>query len=376
MAMLKEEPIVRVGIVTAPEINVKFLGSGRAKFEIADVTIGKDFHWERRQSQRFGGKLEMRRNNDCTLTAINHIGVEEYLTSVIGSEMNRESSLELLKAHAVISRSWLLAQIRRDLRYPGIACADTEGRIDRGDVTVDWQDREDHEDFDVCADDHCQRYQGIGDAEIPLNVYEAMSITRGEVLTYDGMICDTRFSKCCGGKTEDFATCWEPNHHPYLTPVDDPYCAEATPELLAKSLNGYDIEDRDTYRWHVEYTARQLEMLLKRRSGIDFGEIQELNALKRGESGRIYLLEIIGSKARKAIGKELIIRRWLSKTHLKSSAFEAKRLPGGDWRLEGRGWGHGVGLCQIGAAVMAEKGMTYREILNHYYPGSTIEKLY
>lgn len=374
--MLTQEPEVRVGIMTAPEINVRFLGGSQAEFELSGVTIGKQFHWERQQRQRFRGELEIMRHADGNLTAINRIGVEEYLRSVIGSEMNRKSPVELLKAHAVISRSWLLAQIRRDLRHDGTPAPDAEGRRKEAEMTIDWQDREDHTDFDVCADDHCQRYQGTGTGTVAESVEEAIRLTRGEVLTYEGKICDTRFSKCCGGMTEDFAVCWEPRHHDYLIPVEDPYCAEVTPEIMERTLNGYDREDCETYLWSTDYEPRELEELLRERSGIDFGEVKELKPLKRGVSGRIYLLEIVGTKGKYTIGKELTIRRWLSRTHLKSSAFEAVRRADGGWHFEGKGWGHGVGLCQIGAAVMACKGFSYKEILNHYYPNVIIEKLY
>lgn len=374
--MLNKEPKVRVGIMTAPMIEARFLGGDNAMFELPGVTIGKKFHWERQQTQRFGGELEIMRHPDGTLTAINIIGTEEYLKSVIGSEMSAQSPTELLKAHAVISRSWLMAQIRRDLRHNGTPVSDAENRRKEEGVIIDWQDREDHRGFDVCADDHCQRYQGIAKTASQEPAVEAIMATRGEVLTYNNKICDTRFSKCCGGITEDFAVCWEPRRHPYLTSVADPYCAEATPEILERTLNGYDREDSATFRWTTDYKAGELEELLKQRSGTDFGEITELNALRRGMSGRIYLLEIIGTLNRQIIGKELTIRRWLSRTHLKSSAFEATRRKDGGWHLEGRGWGHGVGLCQIGAAVMACKGFTYQQILSHYYPGAIIEKLY
>ncbi|MDE6609122.1 MAG: SpoIID/LytB domain-containing protein [Muribaculaceae bacterium] len=374
--MLNKEPEVRVGIMTAKEIDARFLGGAPAEFELGNVTIGKAFHWERRECQRFRGELEILRHPDGTLTAVNRIGIEEYLRSVIGSEMSRRSPLELLKAHAVISRSWLLAQIRRDLRYEGIKAVQADDRTRSAGVTIDWQDREDHTDFDVCADDHCQRYQGVGDGKPNECVDEAIGTTRGEVLTYEGKICDARFSKCCGGMTEDFSTCWEPHEHPYLRAVEDPYCAEATPEMLERSLNGYDREDADTYRWSTDYMPGELEALLLQRSGIDFGEVTGLKPLKLGKSGRISLLEITGTRARHIVGKELTIRRWLSTSHLKSSAFEATRRTDGGWHLEGKGWGHGVGLCQIGAAVMACKGFTYKDILNHYYPGAVIDKLY
>lgn len=373
---LDKEPEVRVGIMTAPRISVHYPADAPGEFMLDGVTIGKQFHWQRTQNQRFRGSLELLRHPDGTTTAINRVGVEEYLRSVIGSEMNASSPLELLKAHAVISRSWLLAQMRPDLRHNGEIATDALDRVSTSAMLVDWQDHQDHTGFDVCADDHCQRYQGIPANGIPAGVEQAINLTAGEVLTFDNLICDTRFSKCCGGMTEDFAVCWEPHSHPYLTPVHDPYCSEATPEILAITLNGYDREDTDTYRWQADYAPGELEQLLTERSGIDFGEVTALRPLRRGISGRIHLLEIIGTKTSRTIGKELTIRRWLSKTHLKSSAFNATRRPDGGWTLNGRGWGHGVGLCQMGAAVMACKGFSYKEILSHYYPNAIIRKIY
>ena len=350
-------------------------GFSDAVFALAGVTIGVDFHWERQETQRFAGSLRIIVENG-RLTAINVIGIEDYLRSVISSEMKATAPQEFLKAHAVISRSWLLAQIRKkEKSLPRPEPKIREGRL------VRWFDREDHLNFDVCADDHCQRYQGLSRvaAEAVDKVVEA---TWGEVLTYGGQICDARFSKCCGGVTELFSSCWEDIDYPYLrslrdasAPGAEPFCNTRDLKILSHVLNDYDLETLDFYRWKVEYSRSELSELVNRRSGIDFGEIRELNPLRRGPSGRIIELEIVGSKRSLAVGKELMIRRWLSESHLKSSAFtisyEDDRII-----LTGRGWGHGVGLCQIGAAVMGEKGYSYSEILSHYFPGSALEKQY
>ncbi|MBO6238262.1 MAG: SpoIID/LytB domain-containing protein, partial [Bacteroidales bacterium] len=229
-----------------------------------------------------------------------------------------------------------------------------------------------HKHFDVCADDHCQRYQGLTMA-VGDNVRTAIDETWGQVLRYDGALCDTRYSKCCGGRTELFSTCWEDVDYPYLQSVEDPWCDCENDAVLSQVLNDYDQTTRDFHDWTVRYGADELAALVRERTGIDFGEIRALEAVERGPSGRIKYLRIVGSKHTEVIGKELRIRRALSTSHLKSSAFEADRDPAGAWILRGRGWGHGVGLCQIGAAVMADRGFTYRQILQHYYPGATLE---
>ena len=179
------------------------------------MVIGIQFHWERKENQRFKGQLKII-DEGAHLTAVNIVSVEDYLLSVISSEMSATASLELLKAHAVISRSWLLAQKAKAKEIQGKArsCSHT------GKEYIRWYDREDHQHFDVCADDHCQRYQGITKAYTP-EVQEAVNSTCGEVLVYDGQICDARFSKCCGGITERFENTWEPVEHPYLTSIAD-----------------------------------------------------------------------------------------------------------------------------------------------------------
>ena len=318
-----------------------------ASFILYGVTIGIDFHWERRLDQRFAGSLKFIVEGE-NIRAVNTVGLEDYLLSVISSEMKATSDLELLKAHAIISRSWVLTN------HP-------------------------HQGFDICADDHCQRYQGKSMA-VGANVRRAIDETWGQVLTCGGAICDTRYSKCCGGRTELFSTCWEERDFPYLqsvpdTPEDggDPFCDTRDPEILRQVLNDYDRESTDFFAWQVRYSRAELSALVRSRTGIDFGDILELNPLERGASGRIKYLEIVGTKARRTIGKELAIRRALSPSHLKSSNFEA-RWEGDTLVLDGRGWGHGVGLCQIGAAVMAHEGYSCREILQHYYPGTEIER--
>lgn len=369
-----------------------------ASFTIKDVVIGVNFHWERKEDQEFRGALKLIVRNN-RITVINIIGVEDYLTSVISSEMSATASLELLKAHAVISRSWLLAQIEKN---KNIAAESTEYTtcFETDEELIRWYDREDHTDYDVCADDHCQRYQGITRASANLETVEcAIEETRGQVLKSEGRICDARFSKCCGGVSEEFQNCWEDVRFPYLASVRDDdygsipdlsdeaeaenwtrsrpsaYCDTQDVTILSQVLNNYDQETSDFYRWQVSYSREELSGLIKERSGIDFGTIEDLIPVQRGVSGRLVKLKITGTKRTLTIGKELEIRRILSHSHLYSSAFVVDKK---DERfvLTGAGWGHGVGLCQIGAAVMGEKGFSYDHILLHYYTEAAIEKLY
>ncbi len=419
------QPIVNVGILSAPKIEIvlngKYRMNGRtitgemtfdaesfdaegsceilpvdvgAYVSVKNVMIGKEFHWQRFETQDFIGDIHIVRSGE-NLVLINALLVEDYLKSVISSEMSATSSLELLKAHSVISRSWLLAQIYKtghDAHSFPMTETDTE--------RIRWYDRDDHDLFDVCADDHCQRYQGIS-RQTTDAVARAIEATYGEVLEYDGELCDARFSKCCGGVFEQFETCWEPVYKPYLSARADCPDENAFPDLtveenarewilsapeafcntddsrtISEVLNGYDKETTpDFYRWTVEYTADELSAIARDRSGIDFGTITEITPLERGTSGRISHLRIAGTKRTMEIGKELEIRRTLSRSHLYSSAFVVEKTDGG-FRFLGAGWGHGVGLCQIGAAVMAAKGYGYRQILAHYYPGSQIIKEY
>ena len=346
--------------------------SGSAFFSLEDVTIGVNFHWERKETQIFDGTLRIVVEAD-KIVAINELPVEKYLTSVISSEMSATASLEFLKAHAVISRSWLLAQMEKRRQHEDSG-DNFFSFTKKDDELIRWYDREDHTIFDVCADDHCQRYQGITKAS-NIHVEEAVSETRGQVLTYDGEICDARFSKCCGGVTEEFQYCWEDTPKPYLSSIHDPYCNTSDKHVLSQVLNDYDQETPDFYRWTVAYTREELSELVGRKLKEDFGEIEDLIPLERGKSGRIWKLKIVGTKKSLTIGKELEIRRALSETHLYSSAFEVEKHDG-RFILHGSGWGHGVGLCQIGAAVMGEQGKTYDEILQFYYRGASIESLY
>ncbi len=385
-------------------------------FELQDVTIGINFHWERKEVQRFKGELKIIVEDD-KLTAINIISIEDYLTSVISSEMSATASLELLKAHAVISRSWLLNKLRvvnklrvengelRVTMQPDNAAHSPLSTLNS--QLIKWYDHEAHKNFDVCADDHCQRYQGITRASTPQAV-EAVSATWGEVLMYEGKICDARFSKCCGGAFEEFQNCWENVRHPYLIGQRDSqtenklpdltveaeadkwirtspvaFCNTQDKKILSQVLNNYDQETADFYRWKVSYSQEELSELIHKRSDIDFGKIIDLIPIERGTSGRLVRLKIVGTLRTLTIGKELEIRRTLSTSHLYSSAFvvdkeykeEEQEIPS-RFILTGAGWGHGVGLCQIGAAVMGEQGYKYEEILSHYYPGSTIERQY
>jgi SpoIID/LytB domain protein len=447
-----EAPVVHVGIMFEPEIGFELLsgqwtvGSGQclvdrgqyscryedgkiawngqlydelrfepeapstSVFELRDVTIGINFHWEKKENQRFQGALKFIVENG-KLTAINVLPVEDYLVSVMSSEMSAHASLELLKAHAVISRSWLLSNLKP---HPQPLSKGEGSRITpppfggggREERLV-WYERDAHLNFDVCADDHCQRYQGITRASTAL-VRQAVAATRGEVLSAEGEICDARFSKCCGGVFEEFQYCWADEQKPYLARQRDSkthtelpdltreeeaerwirsspeaFCNTDDEEVLKQVLNDYDYATKDFYRWQVSYTQEELSALVRERSGVDYGLITDLVPVARGTSGRLWQLKIVGTKETRVIGKELEIRRTLSKSHLYSSAFVVDKeyqTENGETKLRfvltGAGWGHGVGLCQIGAAVMGAKGYSYDEILLHYFHGASLERLY
>jgi len=366
-------------------------------FELQNVTIGVNFHWNRQETQIFPDDLKLIVEKGL-VTAVNMVGIENYLVSVISSEMSATCSEELLKAHCIISRSWIIAQIEKNKT---ITASQTpySATIDTEDELIKWYDREDHTNFDVCADDHCQRYYGLSRASTQA-VRDAVAQTWGQVLTYNGEICDARFSKCCGGVFEEFEYCWEPKHFDYLVKRRDSanendipdltveenarkwilsspeaFCNTTDLKILSQVLNKFDQETKNFYRWTVEYTVEELSALVKDRSGIDYGEIIDLIPVARGTSGRLWKLKIVGSKRTRIIGKELEIRRTFSKSHLYSSAFVVEKKDG-KFIFRGAGWGHGAGLCQIGAAVMGEKGYTHSQILEHYFPGSKIEKQY
>jgi stage II sporulation protein D len=373
-------------------------------FIVHSVIIGVDFHWQRKEDQVFKGKLKLIADGD-KLTVINILPVEDYLESVISSEMKATSSLELLKAHAVISRGWLLAQIDKRKSLHDSDSEKYSTSIMTDDEIVRWYDREDHINFDVCADDHCQRYQGITRATDP-KVRKVIEETSGEVLVYKGIICDTRYSKCCGGITELFKNAWEPVDHPYLQRIEDcafpvfgdypdltvekntekwiyaspaAFCNTKDKAVLSQVLNDYDQETNDFFRWEVVYSQEELNNIIRTRTGIDFGLVKDLVPVERGVSGRITRLKVHGSKKTLIIGKELEIRKALSKTHLYSSCFIVEKVVDGNslsFVLHGAGWGHGVGLCQIGAAVMGAKGFSYKEILSHYFRNTELVRLY
>ena len=438
---IKEEPIVSVGIVSASKLcfslnapytvcgsqrcgkQVVELSEGRilwentlydellfeptdaqSSFTLEDVTIGVNFHWERKEAQTFLGKLRfiVQDNNIC---AINELPVETYLTSVISSEMRATSSLELLKAHAVISRSWLLAQMEQR-KAENNNVEKQPSFFKTNEEIVRWYDREDHKRFDVCADDHCQRYQGITKAANK-HVVEAIQQTAGEILTSRGEICDARYSKCCGGVVEEFQYCWENIKKPYLQALPDTmpdttslpnltneavarqwilsspnaFCNTTDQKVLYQVLNDFDQETTDFYRWIQIYSQAEVKQLLEEKLAIQFGDIIDLIPMERGKSGRIYRLKIIGTQRTLIIGKELEIRRALSKSHLYSSAFVIEKVDIKDgvpqqFIIKGAGWGHGVGLCQIGAAMMGVQGYRYDEILLHYYKSAEITKAY
>ena len=455
---LKAVPWLQVGILSAPQVRFRFCGAytceeklyegdqkalcsdgqisfagkryasltfqpvdEQATFVVEEVTIGVQFHWQRKEQQRFAGRLQLvvdPASEGSQLVVINEIDVERYLTSVISSEMSATASKALLKAHAVISRSWVLAQIGSsafraeqgpndplsDASVSGQQPALSAVMQETENLRIRWYDHDDHTLFDVCADDHCQRYQGVTRASTPI-VEEADQETVGEVLLYAGTLCDTRFYKCCGGVTEQFESCWEPVPHPYLRALRDgaetafpdltreeeadrwirqapsAYCHTRDAAILRQVLNSYDQETTDFYRWQVQYTQEELSELIARKSGFHVGQVVDLVPIERGPSGRIVRLEIRGTERSVVIGKELEIRRTLSETHLYSSAFVVEKggvcngIPA-SFRLIGAGWGHGVGLCQIGAAVMGAQGFDYRQILMHYYPGATLQRYY
>jgi len=438
------EPIVSVGILTEKEIRFdlygeftlkgadkKFSGKFKAKlsgdrislsqdkkeifltdeilfipndletesFLLRDVVFGKGFHWQSKENQRFRGSLKFIKEKDL-ITAVNLLPLEEYLTSVISSEMSANSSIELLKAHSIVSRGWLLAQQEKKNKK-------AVNEIIGEDEIIRWYDREDHTNYDFCADDHCQRYQGVTKI-INDNAVNAISTTRGLVLKYKDMICDTRYSKCCGGITEVFENVWENVSHPYLGSILDykfrfdddrtdiqkenfaehwinstpqSFCNTTDERILSSVLVNFDHSTNDFFRWNVEYTQDEIAELIKTKSGIDFGNIIDLIPIERGPSTRIIKLQIVGTKRTITIGKELEIRKYLSKTHLYSSAFVVekgkiiKKVPQ-KFILHGAGWGHGVGFCQIGAAVMGELGYGFDEILMHYFNGAQIQKIY
>ncbi len=392
-------------LVQTSELVLNPVNYNDASFDLFNVTIGIKFHWERKENQRFKGSLCFIVENE-KLTAINDIQLEDYLESVISSEMSATSSIELLKAHAVISRSWLLAQVVK-----GKELKESAKKYNPVSETVTeyirWYDREDHANFDVCADDHCQRYQGITRQTSEL-VRQAINETFGLVLMHNNKVCDARFSKSCGGMAETFENVWEPEVHPYLQAiVDNPqppagfeldltnenaaekwirnapeaFCNTHDKQVLSQVLNDYDQETTDFYRWKVSYTQQVIAELIARKSGRDFGIIIDLIPVERGKSGRLKKLKIVGSKLTLIIGKELQIRKTLSESHLYSSAFVVDKLKiengiPQEFVLTGAGWGHGVGLCQIGAAMMGEKGYAFEEILMHYFRGAELEKLY
>ena len=437
-----EKPYINVGIVTGKEISftlngkyltqegevitgqlkVSAMGNGKisldtkkiesieltpednnCSFTLHNVTIGISYHWERQEEQTFTGKLKLITDGENVI-AINILPVEDYLVSVISSEMSATSSLEFLKSHAVISRSWLLAQIENRDRK-NVHKSLQQNFITDENCIIRWYDREDHKLFDVCADDHCQRYQGITKASNP-SVAKAVKETEGMVLMYGDEICDARFSKCCGGVSETFDTCWEDKDYPYLQPVIDDsenkdipdlsieenaekwirttpaaFCNTHDEKVLKQILNNYDQETTDFYRWKVKYSQKEISELIHRKTGIEFGDIKDLIPMQRGKSGRISRLKIVGTLRTVTIGKELEIRRALSESHLFSSAFvidktEVAGSVPSEFTITGAGWGHGVGLCQIGAAMMGEKGYSYDKILLHYYRNAEIKKVY
>ncbi len=382
---------------------IKLRARKDSTFTLFNVLIGINFHWEREEDQTFQGSLVLKSREDGTITAINEISLEDYLQSVISSEMSPHAPPEFLRAHAILSRSWLLKALERKEQRQDTSVLSIDKITENEHEIMRWYEQEDHDLFDVCADDHCQRYQGITKI-ISEKAAEAVRETRGQAVAYNDGICDTRFSKACGGLTEEFTTAWDNTHIPYLQTISDApvahlsimteedaarwifsepqaYCNTKDAAILEKILPDFDRETTSFYRWRIEYSRDELEEIIKEKSGFDFGILKVIQPLSRGTSGRIYRLRIVGSKRDMVVGKELEIRRWLSRSHLYSSAFivKAECNTRGDverFVFHGAGWGHGVGLCQIGAAVMAVKGFTAEEILRHYFPGAELRNIY
>jgi SpoIID/LytB domain protein len=398
-AVLSNGEIVLYGgkeieLLRGKEIGFSPLNGGT--FTLHDVLFGINFHWERKEHQTFQGALRLVARPDG-ITAINEVSVEQYLASVISSEMSASAPMELLKAHAITSRSWLVAMLEMKKKFSTLGIPSQRTHATETEL-VRYYDREDHDIFDVCADDHCQRYQGIT-KDISNAAQEAILQTRGVFLVYNNEICDARFSKSCGGISEPFDTTWGETPFPYLQPVPcsaehayaplkseqeaqqwilsspEAFCNTTDGNILRQILPSFDQETTDFFRWTVRYSEQELSDLVKKKSGIDFGTIRQLVPVKRGPSGRITRLRIEGSKKTLTVGKELEVRRWLSPSHLYSSAFIVQK-ENDSFVLRGGGWGHGVGLCQIGAAVMAVKGKRSEEIVKHYFKEAELKKLY
>lgn len=383
------EPTVKIGVLTDGEpvlslrgeferieskYSVRYVPTGEnSRVIVKNSLIGKDFHWQRSKEIELKGEVTLLSGgSECRLT--NKVGIEDYLCSVISSEMNHDAPSEFLKAHAIISRSWIMGKLERF--HPD----SSEGKKHTGGEIITWADTADHHEFDVCSDDHCQRYQG--DADVNANVMRAVEMTRGIVLTDTlGCIIDARFSKCCGGRTELFSSAWQDIGFSYLQPVDDPYCNlgslsdEERKIILTSILKEYDKEDPDIFEWGETVPKTLVAENMRNRFHTDLGEVSEIKPMTRGASGRIYRLLVKGDRGSIIVGKELAIRRLLSPSHLKSSAFDITDQ-GDSFLLKGRGWGHGVGLCQTGAAVMALKGKSFSEILAYYYPSTHLSRQY
>jgi stage II sporulation protein D len=407
-AEVKGNVIICKSVVSSLEVKNEIIFTPQTpsleSFLIKDVTIGVDFHWQRKERQRFSHSLKLLKDGE-NIVVINILPLEDYLTSVISSEMSAKGSLQSLKAQSVVARSWILAQLEKDRSIKN----DDQNSVNKisDDEIIRWYGREKHKYFDVCADDHCQRFQGITKVTTR-NAREAVEQTRGLVILSDNRICDARYSKSCGGRTENFENTWEPVKHSFLKSIIDykyipdnfdldlaieenarkwimgnppAFCNTSDKAILSQILIDYDQETVDFFRWKVEYKQAELSSMIKEKSGIDFGDILDLIPVERGASARLIRLKIVGSKKTLTIGKELEIRRVLSKSHLYSSAFVVDKILDKieapvKFIIHGAGWGHGVGLCQIGGAVMAAQGYQFDEILLHYFSGAKIKKIY
>lgn len=342
-----------------------------SRLSLLNLKIGKEFHWQQTVEALLPGTVKVRLSPAGEWQTINSLPLEKYLQCVIGSEMNPAAPEEFLKAHCIISRSWALGKIRRTHKAGGNDAMFSDNCISA------WEDTADHSGFDVCSDDHCQRYQGLSD--MPSKIKKIVKDTEGMVLTdAEGNLADTRYSKCCGGKTELFSTCWQETDYPYLISQIDPYCdlsslsAQKREKLLRDCFRRYDTSATISNEWELTVSRDEIRNRLSNLFGKETGDVIDMKVETRGLSGRAKGLLIKCESGDYHIGKELTIRRLLSKDCLRSSLFDITLLSDDNFRIKGKGWGHGVGLCQTGAARMALEGASFHEILSFYYPGTKI----
>lgn len=341
---------------------------------VSNIMIGIQFHWQKHEDLDYRGIIEVGFNNQGKLVVINEIDLENYLVSVNSSEMTSDCPIGLLESQTVVARNTVLATMGKH-HY--------------------------NTNFHLCSDDHCQCYHGKKREQQVSR--QAVENTWGRILLHGDEICDARYSKICGGIMEDYRYVWENRDIPYMVSgidsdeeINYPANTEETAkELIDTSLPAYCNTDlhklpenlanlystQNLFRWEVTYPREELESLISEKTGKDIGELQDIIPLERGDSGRLIYINLVGSDKTLKIGKELEIRRVLSKSHLYSSCFYVRKEMGTDGKvsrfiLKGAGWGHGVGLCQVGATVMASKKIPYQKILEHYYKNTNLVSLY